>query len=186
MNNNDIIKQHITMYDLIDRCGLQLKHNAMCCPFHREKTASFKVYKNGTRFHCFGCGIDGDVITFAMNYYSLNYGQAIMRLASEFGLPIAGARQPTAQERIRAAAERKAREREAADRETEYNRLFDEYLTACDEFVRLEYNLIAYRPKIVVEPISDLYAEAVHKLPLIDYRIEQLQDAISEFYMKVR
>ena len=144
------------------------------------------MYKKGTRFHCFGCGIDGDVITFAMNYYSLSYGQAIARLAFDFGLPIAGARQPTAQERIRAAEERKARERAAAEREAEYDRLFDEYLTACDEFIRLEYNLTAYRPEIVAAPINDLYAEAVHKLPLIDYRIEALQDAIRDFDRKAR
>lgn len=167
------------MYDVLDRCGLQLdRHNSMCCPLHREKTPSFKVYKDGSRFKCFGCGAGGDVITFAMRYYSLSYGQAILRLASEFNLSITGARQPTAQDRIRAAEERRARKQAAEEREREYDRLFDEYSSACDEFTRLEGNLIMYKPKTADEPINDLYCEAVHKLPYQRYKCDMLQIAL--------
>ena len=35
-----------------------------CCPFHGEKTPSFYVYDD--HFHCFGCGVHGDVISFVM------------------------------------------------------------------------------------------------------------------------
>ncbi len=207
MNNSDIIKQSITMYDVLDRCGLQLnRHNSMCCPLHREKTPSFKVYKDGSRFKCFGCGIGGDVITFAMRYYSLSYGQAILRLASEFGLPIAGARPPTAAERIKAAEERRARKREAEEQKREYDCLFDAYSLACDEFTRLEDNLIMYKPKLIIGvpdddselsraydetvekqyveavqeqlPLNDLYCEAVHKLPYQRYKCDMLQIAL--------
>lgn len=195
------------MYDLLNRCGLQLdRHNSMCCPLHREKTPSFKVYKDGSRFKCFGCGIGGDVITFAMRYYSLSYGQAILRLASEFGLPIAGTRPPTAQDRIRAAEERRARKREAEERNREYDRLFDAYLLACDEFIRLEGNLIRYKPRQIIGvpdddselsraydetvekqyveavqeqlPLNDLYCEAIQKLSYQSYKCDMLQSAL--------
>ena len=182
MNNSDIIKQHITMYDVLNRCGLQLnRHNAMCCPLHREKTPSFKVYKDGSRFKCFGCGIGGDVITFAMNYYSLSYGQAVLRLASEFGLPIAGAKPPSMQERVRAIEERRARKREAEERKREYDRLFDAYSSACDEFIRLEGNFTMYKPKTATEPFNELYCEAVHKLPYQRYKCDMLQIALENF-----
>lgn len=182
MNNSDIIKQHITMYDVLNRCGFQLnRHDSMCCPLHREKTPSFKVYKDGSRFKCFGCGIGGDVITFAMRYYSLSYGQAIMRLASEFGLPITGARPPTAAERIKAAEERRARKQAAEQREREYVFLFDAYSFACDEFTRLEGNLIMYKPKTVTEPLNDLYCEAIQKLPYQRYKCDMLQIALEDF-----
>ena len=42
------------------------------CPFHSEKTASFRVYKDGT-FYCFGCGAHGDVITFVMKMQNLSF-----------------------------------------------------------------------------------------------------------------
>lgn len=179
MNNSDIIKQSITMYDLLDRCGFQLdRHNSMCCPLHREKTPSFKVYKDGSRFKCFGCGVGGDVITFAMQYYSLSYNQAIMRLAYDFSIPITGARKPTAAERARANVERKAKQQAAEERKREYDRLFDAYSLACDEFIRLEGNLMLYKPKTATEPFNELYCEAVHKLPYQRYKCEMLQIAL--------
>ena len=185
MNNSDIIKQSITMYDVLDRCGLQLnRHNSMCCPLHHEKTPSFKVYKDGTRFHCFGCGAGGDVITFTMRYYSLSYGQAIIRLASDFGLLIVGARPPTARERIQAAEERRAKVREAEEREREHITLFDVYSSACDELTRLEGNLIMYKPKTATEPFNELYCEALHKLPYQQYKCEMLQIVLQNFNVR--
>src|SRR4051794_4713935 len=37
---------------------------AGCCPFHQEKTPSFKVNRKTQRFKCFGCGASGDVLDF--------------------------------------------------------------------------------------------------------------------------
>ncbi len=49
------------------------------CPFHSEKTASFRAYADGT-FHCFGCGAHGDVITFVMKMEGLSFSEACKRL----------------------------------------------------------------------------------------------------------
>jgi hypothetical protein len=53
------------------------------CPFHREDTPSFFVYKE--RFNCFGCGVGGDVIDFVKKYYNLDFLQAIKHLQIETG-----------------------------------------------------------------------------------------------------
>lgn len=45
------------------------------CPFHNEKTASFKVYPNNS-FYCFGCGASGDVITLIMKMENLSFEDA--------------------------------------------------------------------------------------------------------------
>ncbi len=176
MNNADIIKERVSMRDVLSRFGLQLnKSGAMCCPLHREKTASFKVYKDGKRFHCFGCGADGDVITFVMQYHNLNYGQAISRLAFDFGVPLPGAKPLTTRERIRATEDRERRKQEAAERGRQYNALFDRYIEACKELDRLEDNLIKYKPKTVTEPFNEFYCEAVHRLPYQRYKCECLK-----------
>lgn len=51
-----------------------------CCPFHEEKTPSFSVNSEKEIFHCFGCGVSGDVIDFVQKYYNLDFLKAIKHL----------------------------------------------------------------------------------------------------------
>ena len=57
-----------------------------CCPFHNEKTPSFKIDENKNIYHCFGCGEHGTVIDFAMNYFGLSNIEAVKKLNQDFGL----------------------------------------------------------------------------------------------------
>ena len=54
-----------------------------CCPFHDDKNPSMKVDQ---RFHCFGCGEDGDVIDFTAKLFDLSPKEAAEKLAQDFGL----------------------------------------------------------------------------------------------------
>ncbi|MBB3883237.1 DNA primase [Acetobacter oeni] len=57
-----------------------------CCPFHGEKTPSFYVYDD--HYHCFGCGVHGDVITFVMETEGKSFPDAVESLAAEAGLEV--------------------------------------------------------------------------------------------------
>ncbi len=59
-----------------------------CCPFHNEKTASFSVNQDKQFFHCFGCGISGNAISFLMEYDRLEFLDAVDDLATALGLEI--------------------------------------------------------------------------------------------------
>lgn len=59
-----------------------------CCPFHHEKTPSFAVSQSKQFYHCFGCGVHGNVITFLMEYDKLEFPEAIEELASMHGLEV--------------------------------------------------------------------------------------------------
>ena len=52
------------------------------CPFHEEKTPSFKVSPSKNIFHCFGCGKGGNVVSFVMEIDQCSYGEAIHKLES--------------------------------------------------------------------------------------------------------
>jgi DNA primase len=54
-----------------------------CCPFHEDHHPSMKLDE---RFHCFGCGADGDVIDFAARLFRLPVKEAAERLAADFGI----------------------------------------------------------------------------------------------------
>ncbi len=52
-----------------------------CCPFHSEKSPSFIVYPD--HFHCFGCGIHGDAISFLMQHRGMSFHDAVTALSDE-------------------------------------------------------------------------------------------------------
>jgi DNA primase len=58
------------------------------CPFHNEKTPSFNVNAEKGFYHCFGCGVHGDVITFVMETEGLSFPEAVEKLAGDAGMPL--------------------------------------------------------------------------------------------------
>ena len=51
------------------------------CPFHHEKTPSFMVSRSKQIFHCFGCGIGGNVFSFIMQYEKVSFPEAVKIMA---------------------------------------------------------------------------------------------------------
>jgi len=58
------------------------------CPFHQEKTPSFAVHPTKQIFHCFGCGVGGDVFKFVMLIENLSFPEALHRIAEKVGVPL--------------------------------------------------------------------------------------------------
>ena len=58
------------------------------CPFHEERSPSFNVTPGKELYHCFSCGEGGDVIKFLMKIESLQFGEAIERLAARAGIEL--------------------------------------------------------------------------------------------------
>jgi DNA primase len=57
------------------------------CPFHQEKTPSFAVHAAKQIFHCFGCGVGGDVFKFVMLIENVTFPEALERVAERAGIP---------------------------------------------------------------------------------------------------
>jgi DNA primase len=64
------------------------KNYRALCPFHKEKTPSFTVSPEKGLFHCFGCGVGGNVFTFLMRYEGISFYEAVKSLAERYGIPI--------------------------------------------------------------------------------------------------
>jgi DNA primase len=58
------------------------------CPFHSEKNPSFHVHRDKGFFHCFGCGISGDVLKFVELQENLGFQDAVRQLAQRFGVQV--------------------------------------------------------------------------------------------------
>lgn len=59
-----------------------------CCPFHSEKSASFKVENERGAYKCFGCGAGGDAFKWLMETEGLTFPEAVQRLADEAGVEL--------------------------------------------------------------------------------------------------
>ena len=80
------IKNTITTREAAEFYGLKVGRNGMaCCPFHPDHNPSLKVDE---RFHCFGCGVDGDVIDYTAKLFHLTNIEAARKLAGDFRIYI--------------------------------------------------------------------------------------------------
>jgi DNA primase len=80
----DIIEV-ISDYVTLKKAGANYKG---LCPFHQEKTPSFTVSQEKQLFHCFGCGIGGNIFTFLMKYEQVAFAEAARALAQRYGVTI--------------------------------------------------------------------------------------------------
>lgn len=85
------IKSKIDIVDFISDY-VQLKKSGQnykaLCPFHSEKTPSFMVSQSKQIFHCFGCGIGGDVVSFLMKHDNLSFNEAIRYISKKAGITL--------------------------------------------------------------------------------------------------
>ncbi len=104
---NDIVEV-IGSYIKLERRGYNYW---ACCPFHHEKTPSFSVNSADKFYHCFGCGVSGDVIGFVKEYENVDFNQAVEILAKRVGLEVPARDEKSAE---LAALKKKKRDRHVA------------------------------------------------------------------------
>lgn len=80
------LKDCVTCWDAAEQYGLEVNAAGMArCPFHEDRHPSLKL---GRGFHCFGCGVHGDVISFVSRLFGTSAGDAAQKLARDFGIPV--------------------------------------------------------------------------------------------------
>jgi DNA primase len=85
MTKEEIVNTY-SMREIAGRYGLHPnKAGFVCCPFHKEKTASMKIYDRD--FHCFGCGAHGDIFTFIMRLDNVTFKEAFQSLGGTYEEP---------------------------------------------------------------------------------------------------
>jgi len=58
------------------------------CPFHKEKTPSFSVHATRQFYHCFGCGVSGDVFSFVQKIENITFPESVRAVAQKMGVPL--------------------------------------------------------------------------------------------------
>lgn len=90
----EFINELLSRCDVVElvntRVPLKKKGNnySACCPFHNEKTPSFTVSAVKQFYHCFGCGVSGNAISFLIEYEHLSFIEAVEELARQQGVTV--------------------------------------------------------------------------------------------------
>lgn len=97
------IVELVSQYVSLKRSGAN--HMGLC-PFHTEKSPSFSVHAGRQFFHCFGCGVGGDVFSFLMKIEGLTFPDALRRLAERAGIELEERQLSPEEERLQQQRER--------------------------------------------------------------------------------
>lgn len=156
MNYAEEITSRITMYDVFSMYGLQANRAGfITCPFHSEKTASFKVFANGTKYKCFGCGEWGSVIDFVMKIENLSFKGAIVKLNDAFNLGLNFKGNLTYRERLETQRQNNKRlllrelQNGCREEKSKYYECLEDCYMFCEQIIKEN------------EPFTDLFSKAV-------------------------
>ncbi len=88
----DIVKQQVDIVKIVGDYVKLRKSGAQnfsgLCPFHNEKTPSFSVHATRGFFHCFGCGVSGDVFSFVQKIEGITFPEAVRAVAQKAGIAL--------------------------------------------------------------------------------------------------
>ncbi|MGO9481639.1 MAG: DNA primase [Candidatus Kryptoniota bacterium] len=94
LNSDSVVEEVRQATDIVDiisqyvRLQKRGKNYLGLCPFHTEKTPSFTVNREKGLYHCFGCGVGGNVFTFLTQYEKTSFGEALRQLAARANISL--------------------------------------------------------------------------------------------------
>ena len=167
------IKNMVSMPEMMETYGFRMNRSGFCkCPFHSEKSASFKAYPGQRGFYCFGCGAHGSVIDFVMLYFRLSFKYALAKINEDFSLGLPIGEKLDRRKQLEMQRQAFMRKREMNAKKAEQERLENAYWTAFDEWKRLDENKRKYAPETQTEPMHPLFVEALKNISGAEYRLE--------------
>ena len=164
LNVFEAVKQSVTTRQAAEHYGIHVGRNGMaCCPFHNDKTPSMKLDR---RYHCFGCGADGDVIDFAAALYGLGKKEAAVQLAQDFGLSYEDWKPPGKAKKPK--PRQKSPEEQFQEAKNRCFRILADYLHLLRAWRK------EYAPHSPEEAFHPRFVEALQKQAHVEYQLDVL------------
>lgn len=175
-NYAEAIKEMVDVREVAVRYGVQFNRAGFAlCPFHSEKTASFKV-KNRHTAHCFGCGITVDAISLTMGLFNLSFLDALERLNEDFGLGLPIGKRSSLRDRIEISRRVREIKIRTDERKAKEDALKAKRKELIDLYCKYEIAIRTLAPKDADTPPNPLYIEAVNKIGYIEHLLDSLPE----------
>ncbi|MBR3245257.1 MAG: DNA primase [Parasporobacterium sp.] len=179
------VKNMVTAREAAEFYGIRVNRSGMArCPFHYDTKPSLKLDK---RFHCFGCGADGNVIQFTAKLFRISEKEAAKKLAADFQVIYKDWKPPDIKTR-RKKRKQKNRETRYEANEKKFCRVLADYYYMMKEWKKER------APKSPEEEWDDRFCEALLNLPKTEYvldcflegSLEERIDIMNEYGEKVK
>lgn len=159
----EAIRNRVSITQVVERLtGQRLIREKMLCPFHSEKTPSFKVTEDKGLYYCHGCGAGGDIFDFVMRDQGMNFTDAVKFIDTEFALGlIDGTISVAAQVAMRENKHKRELEKKlAAESNARQDKLCAKY----------RINRTALK---VLEPLSEAWGNCIWRMEWLEYAMEE-------------
>ena len=187
MTSRDIaitIDERVTMRDVCNTYGLKVNGAGfISCPFHSgDNSASLKIYNKNKGWHCFGCGVGGDVIDFVSMYFGIDFKHAIRRINNDFNLNLPLGPKMTEKERREESIRLKIIKAEKEAQEARKAQLEAEYWEAFDEWKQLDRIIDRFKPpKGRYTELHPLYIYALSRIAIVEYHLDYAESRLKEY-----
>jgi len=151
------IKQTTSMRDVLARYNVSVNRNNMCCcPIHKEKHASMKVFSDG--YNCFACGANGDIFSFVQAMEDCSFKEAFLILGGTYEKDENKKHQKLMQAKFKRQRQRQIRQQSL---DHDFKTVLSKGIRWCRKSIRDN------------EPMSDKWCKAQKYLPWLEYTWEQ-------------
>lgn len=174
------IKQAVPFRDAMTLYGVTVNRAGFArCPFHAEKTGSFKAYKDSAK--CYGCGWQGDVLDFTGKLFNLSFRDSMKKLNNDFhlGLTIGEELSEEARKEANRAAYQRRKEQER--RKQRHDTLLTAYHSALDEWIRLDTVIRNEAPQTPFDGFTEAYVDAVKRIDRVGYELDVAERELRNF-----
>lgn len=163
MNYAAIIKERVSSREMLEALGVQIDRRGMAkCPFHADRDASLKVYREARRgWHCYGCHAGGDVLDFVRRWFGVGLPEAIRTVNDMFALGLPLGREASKEERIAMSREITRRKQELEAHRKRLEAAETAYWSAYDRWLANEQIIAESAPRDPKEPMSEAFIYAV-------------------------
>lgn len=157
------------------------KTNKMICPFHNDAHASMQVYPGDGGYHCFSCGVGGDVIDFVMRLFGLDFKDACKKMDQDFHLHLGVGDVRSKEERE--AAERAFQERMERKRKHEQRRklLYAIYNAEYNRYTFLDILKLENMPASFEDEFKPEFVYAIKHLDEAWEHVQEAAERIRQF-----
>lgn len=153
----DEIKNTYSMQDIVEMYGFKrTRAGFICCPIHKEKTPSMKIYKDS--YHCFGCGHSGDIFKFIQEVDHVSFKAAFKKLGGTYEIESNKNKYFLTKYRLEKAKQQRIKQEEKDKQEKQ------ELIRKIDDLERLQKRVEG----------SDMWFDIQKELEYLNYRLDYL------------